>query len=57
MGEDIGDECLERFRLAFGLDLDGVRADIAYETADIVARRGSADRIAKENTLNDAADL
>lgn len=57
MGNDVGNECCERVGLAFGFDLNGVGAHIAYETADIVTRRGSSDRFSKEDALNYTTDL
>lgn len=57
MGKDIGYECVERFRLAFGFDFHCVGANVAYESADVVTGRGSADGFTKENALNFTADL
>lgn len=57
MGKDIGNECVERFTLAFGFDFYCVVAHVANETTDIVTGRGSADRFTKENALNFTADL
>ncbi len=57
MGKHVGDECVERVRLAFGFDLHGIGAHVAYETADIVTQRDSADRFTKENALNDTSHL
>lgn len=57
MGKHIGDECVERFGVAFGFNLHGVGAHVAHEAADIVARRDSADGFTKENTLNYTSHL
>ncbi|HEY2476752.1 MAG TPA: hypothetical protein VGI19_18370 [Candidatus Cybelea sp.] len=56
MGKDVGDECSERVRLAFGFYLYR-GAHIPYEAGDIVPRRGAADRFTKENALNETTDL
>jgi hypothetical protein len=57
MGKDIGNECVERFRLAFRFDFYCVGANIAYESADVVTGRGSPNRFSKENALNYTTNL
>lgn len=56
MGEHVDDERVDGGRLAFGLDFYAVGAPVANEAADVVARRGSADRLTKENALNETTN-